>query len=706
MRLLKELRKKPFSNNLIYFLIAVIFLIISTKYPLFYILFGFSLLFIIIRKRNILLPVLILIFLISVRILFSYYFNNIEEKDSYTYYVSDIKSDDSYYAYIDGRKVLIYDSNTEITPGSIVTSKIKFYEVERKSYDTDFDNEYYLKSNGIVGRGKATSSKVIRTSFSIYSLKYYYSNYLKDNLSEESYAYVDALVFGNNNLDSSIKDSYSILGISHILAISGMHIIFLFNFLSFLLLKIFHYYKKLIPISIICIFVILIGAPLSSVRAVLFLIIGSLNMGKRRYTKLDILSISCILMLIINPYYLFNTGFILSFIVSFALIIKDNIFVKSKYMLINTYKLYILIFLITLPFVVNISNRISLLSILLSPILSTTLAYIILPISYVLSIVPITDYLFKYVFIFINMYLVNLGDLMPIFHIQSFNIYMILFYYLIFGIYLYGLGNGRWTFYLVMLVSFVFMIYGIRFVDSRGKITFIDCGQGDSALIELPYNKGIMVIDCFNSISYLKNRGINNIDYLVITHSDSDHTGDYEKIIDEFNVRNIFYPKYDNKFDSLLSGYSNKYPITDLSKINSDIFNIDILGPINPYDDPNSNSIVLKMKIYNTTILFTGDMTDDEERDVLKKYGKRIDSDILKVAHHGSDTSSTKEFINLVSPKYSIISVSKNNGYGLPKKEIVDRLLGLSKVYMTKDCGNIDIYINKEGVVVSSYICK
>ena len=110
------------------------------------------------------------------------------------------------------------------------------------------------------------------------------------------------------------------------------------------------------------------------------------------------------------------------------------------------------------------------------------------------------------------------------------------------------------------------------------------------------------------------------------------------------------------------------------------------------------------MKIYNTTILFTGDMTDDEERDVLKKYGKRIDSDILKVAHHGSDTSSTKEFINLVSPKYSIISVSKNNSYGLPKKEIVDRLLGLSKVYMTKDCGNIDIYVSKEGVVVSPYI--
>ncbi len=704
MRLLSVLKKKPYCNDLIYFLIAIIFLIISIKYSLFYILFGSVLIYIFIRKRKIVLPILILILLFTIRILISYYFNDIKEKESYTYYVSDVISDNSYYAYIDGKKVLLYDSNKEIIPGCIVSAKIKFYDIEPKAYDTDFDQEYYLKSNGIVRRGRVEKSNIDSVGFSIYSIKYYYSNYLKENLSEESYAYVNALVFGNNNLDSSIKDSYSILGISHILAISGMHIVFLFNIISFILLKLFHYYKKLIPIVIISVFVILIGAPLSSVRAVLFLIIGSLNLGRKKYTKMDILAISCIIMLLINPYYLYNSGFILSFIVSFALIIKDDIFIKSKYMLINTYKLYILIFLITLPFVINISNRISLLSIILSPILSTVVGYVILPISYILSIIPITVYIFKYVFIFINMYLVNLGSIMPIFHIQSFNIYMMLFYYMIFGIYLYGIKNGRWVYYIIMLISYIFMIYGVRYIDSRGKITFISCGQGDSALVELPYSKEVMVIDCFNSLSYLKNRGINNIDYLVLTHSDNDHIGDYIEIINEFNVRNIYYPKFDNKFSTLLKDYDNKYPITDLSKLNSENFSIQIFGPINPYDDPNSNSIVFKLKIYNTSILFTGDMTDSEERDVINKYGKKIDSDILKVAHHGSNTSSTKEFINLVSPAYSIISVGKNNSYNLPNKEIVDRLSNISKVYMTKDCGNIDLYINKEGIVLNTYI--
>ena len=703
MKLLTILKKKPFCYDLIYFLIAIIIFILSIKYPLFYILLGIIIIYIFIKKRRIIIPILALIMIFLIRITISLYINNISEMDEYTYYVSDIKDDNSYYAYIDYKKVLIYDYNNTAKPGDIIKAKISFYENDLKSYDTDFDNEYYLKSIGVIKSGRVYNTKIINNTFSIYSIKYYYSNYLKDNLSSDSYNYVSALVFGNNNLDKNIKDSYSILGISHVLAISGMHIIFLFNIISFILLKLFHYYKKLIPILIISIFVILIGAPLSSIRAVLFLIIGGLNTGRKRYNKLDILSISCLLMLIINPYYLFNTGFILSFLVSFILIIKDYIFINSKYKLINTYKLYILIFLITLPFVINISNRISILSILLSPILSTIIGYILLPISYILAILPILDYVFKYIYIFINMYLINLGNLLPIIHLRSFNVYMIIFYYLIFCIFIIGIYKGRWVYYFIMLISYLIMIYSIRYIDSRGRITFIDCGQGDSAIIELPYSKGIMVIDCFNSIDYLKAIGINNIDYLVITHSDNDHTGDYKEIIEEFNVKNIFYPKYDERFNTLLEGYNNIYPITDLSKINNQYFNVDILGPINKYDDPNSNSIVLKIKIYNTSILFTGDMTEKEEYDVINKYKNNLKSDILKVAHHGSNTSSTNEFIKYVNPKDSVISVGLNNSYNLPNKEIVNRINKYSNIYLTKDLGNIDLYIYKDHYDISGY---
>ncbi len=700
--LLTLLRKKPYSNNLFYILAIIILLILSLKYTFIYILLGLLLVYIIIKKSKLLLPILIIVSLFVIRIIIDNMTNKLEIKDTYQIYVSDVIDDNKYIAYTNNKKILLYDNN-KVKPGDIYEAKISFYDDEYKNYDTDFDTIYYYKSKGITKCGKVTHLDYIKSTFSIYSIKYYYSNYLKDNLSKESYDYVNALVFGDNNLDTNIKDSYSILGISHILAISGMHIIFLFNIISFILLKVFHYYKRLIPIAIISIFIILIGAPLSSVRALLFLILSSINIGKNRYSRLDILSISCLIMLLINPYYLYNTGFILSFLVSGVIILIDMLFKKSDSKLFSMYRSYLMIFIITLPFVINISGRISLVSIILSPIISFILGYILLPISYILGIIPITDFIFKYIFIGINLYIVNLGDIIPIIHFEAFNIYMIVIYYVLFLIGILGIYKNKGIISFMLLFIFILSIYGIRYINPIGRITFISCGQGDSAVVELPNNKGVMVIDCFNSIEYLRKRGINNIDYLVLTHSDNDHIGDYKEIINEFNVNNIFYPKYDDKFDDLLIDYKNKYPITDLSKINSKEFNFEILGPINKYDDPNSNSIVLKLNMYNTSILFTGDMTVKEESDLIEKYDYRLDSDILKVAHHGSDTSSSIKFLNLVSQRYSIISVGKNNSYGLPNKEIVERLDNISDIYMTKDNGNIDIYIYNDKLWVKPY---
>ena len=702
MRLSEILKKKPFCNIFIYVLISILLLIISIKYPLFYLLLGFYIIFIIFKKRKILLPICIFLLIFEIIILIKN-LNKIENNKSYDVYVSDVIDDNKFIGYIGYNKVLLY-SNEMPKPGDLLNLEISFYDIDNKSYDNDFDNEYYLKSNNLLKSGKVLNTKFIKSGFSIYNIKYYYSNYLKSILSDDSYSYVKALVFGDNILESNIKDSYSILGLSHILAISGFHIIFLFNIISFILLKLFHYYKKNIPIFIISIFVIIIGAPLSSIRALLFLIIGNINIGKIKYSKLDILSISCILMLMINPYYLFNNGFILSFLVSAVIIFKNMIKVKNKSYLFNLFYLYILIFFITLPFVVNMNNRISILSILLSPILSTILGYILLPISYILSIIPISDFIFKYIFMGLNIYVVNLGNLLPIIHFESFNIYFIVIYYFIFILFLYGLYKNRGIYYFVLLFNYLLLIYCIRYVNPVGRITFINSGQGDSSIIELPYSRGIMVIDCFNSIKYLKSRGINNIDYLVLTHSDNDHIGDYKEIIEEFNVKNIFYSKYDDKFNLLLKGYNNKYPINYLSKLNDDNFNIDILGPINKYDDHNSNSIVLKINIYNHNVLYTGDMTIAEENDLINKYNYKLKSDILKVAHHGSNTSSSMEFLNLVKPKYSIISVGKNNNYGLPNVDIVNRLNKISNVYMTKDCGNIDIYFYKDKYGIETYI--
>ena len=111
----------------------------------------------------------------------------------------------------------------------------------------------------------------------------------------------------------------------------------------------------------------------------------------------------------------------------------------------------------------------------------------------------------------------------------------------------------------------------------------------------------------------------------------------------------------------------------------------------------------MKININNTSFLFTGDMTEREENDCINKYKNELASNILKVAHHGSNTSSSLEFINLVKPDISIISVGEYNDYGLPNKEIVDRLNRYSNVYMTKNSGNINIRISKDKYNISTY---
>ncbi|MDE5868204.1 MAG: hypothetical protein K2H02_04600, partial [Anaeroplasmataceae bacterium] len=105
-----------------------------------------------------------------------------------------------------------------------------------------------------------------------------------------------------------------------------------------------------------------------------------------------------------------------------------------------------------------------------------------------------------------------------------------------------------------------------------------------------------------------------------------------------------------------------------------------------------SNSLVLYTKIKNTSFLFTGDMTKESEEDFLKKYST-VTVDILKVGHHGSNTSSSKAFLNSLKPSISIISVGEDNSYGHPNQEVLNRLNNISKVYMTKDSGNIEVIV-------------
>ena len=701
MDLLSKLRAKPFCNDVHFFLIAVILLILGLKYY-FILIFLFLYLLFILKKTKYIIPILLILLLFLMVITSLKLIRQNNKRDNYIGRISEVN--DKYYVLNTGLfKVKCYEYNHNYTPGDVVEINISLYD-DNKSYEYDFDNEEYLYSKGISYNGKIKESKLLFKTPSIFSLKYYYLKYLKTKLSDYSYKYTEALIFGKKEMDSDILDAYSILGISHILAISGLHIILLFKIISFILQKLFSYHGDFLPTVLILFFVLLIGMPPSAFRAALFLALSGLNKkGKIKYTKLDILSFSAILMLLLNPYSLFSISFILSYLVSFIIIFSDDL-ITGNNKLLNKYKLYLVIYVFTLPFVVRTTNQISLISILLSPILSTFIGYLLLPISLILSVFPVLDIVLKYVFIFLNTYILNLSGYGYVVYIESFNIYKIIIYYVIASFVLLTLAIKKYRLTSIsILILYLIFIFSFKFIDLASYVTYMDVGQGDSALIRLKQNKGNILIDCYNSFDYLKRIGIKNIDYMVLTHSDSDHTGDYEKIYKYFNVKKIIYPKYDNGFETLLEGYLNKEEVDYTSKLYIDEYSIDVLGPINAYEDPNSNSIVLKMTIDNSSFLFTGDMTKNEEIDLINKYGSYLDSDFLKVAHHGSNTSSCSDFLKLVNPKNSIISVGLNNKYHHPSDDVVDRLKKYGDVYISYERGNITYKIINNKVIVSTY---
>lgn len=215
-------------------------------------------------------------------------------------------------------------------------------------------------------------------------------------------------------------------------------------------------------------------------------------------------------------------------------------------------------------------------------------------------------------------------------------------------------------------------------------VHYIDVGQGDATFIELP-NKETMLIDAGEKsegkkvINYIKDLGYNKIDYIVGTHPHSDHIGSLEEVINTFNIGDIYMPKVvanSNIYKDLLTTIKNKdkkvkKAFKDVSIIEEEELNISFLSPTkDEYSNLNNYSAVLKITFGDNTFLFMGDAETEVEKELAL-----INCDVLKVGHHGSDTSSSLDFVKSTSPKYAIISVGKDNKYGHPDKSILKRYL-------------------------------
>lgn len=274
--------------------------------------------------------------------------------------------------------------------------------------------------------------------------------------------------------------------------------------------------------------------------------------------------------------------------------------------------------------------------------------------------------------------------------------------------------------------------------DCELRVHFIDVGQGDSILIELPDDKLMLVDSGPNSgetklLKYLseffKTRNNLNIDYFVATHQDEDHIGGADKIFDNYNVLAFYRPNVYTEQEVNDNAYTNvntcttKVFTTMIDKMNAENcevfvnsiepnlfgldanceYSIDVLSPMDQkYKDPNNYSPIMILTYKNRKIMLTGDAEELVEQEVVKKYDSNLlKCDVLKLGHHGSSTSTSLEFLNAVSPTYAVISVGEGNKYKHPNETVLARVnnkIGAHNVYRTDTMGNIIFGIDKDSI--------
>ncbi|HHX59387.1 MAG TPA: MBL fold metallo-hydrolase [Epulopiscium sp.] len=231
--------------------------------------------------------------------------------------------------------------------------------------------------------------------------------------------------------------------------------------------------------------------------------------------------------------------------------------------------------------------------------------------------------------------------------------------------------------------------------DGRELIVdFIDVGQGDAILITTPDGNTMLIDAGDNSqeehmVSFLHKKGIKKIDFVIGTHPHADHIGGLDAVIRNFDIGEIYMPKIAHTtktFEDVLiaikeRGHTIKTAKAGVTLDLDKTMNVQMLGPVsNSYTDINDYSAVVKLKYGKMTFLFTGDAEKTSEYEMIEK-GYPLDSVVLKVGHHGSDTSTTDEFLEAVNPKYAVISSQKDNKYGHPHKDIIKKLEDNNIIY-------------------------
>ena len=671
--------------------------------------------------------------------------------------------------------------NTEKIPnvkiGNIIKVRGKLRQFEEAANKGNFDSRKYYLSLGFDGKIEAGTIEVINSDYSgirqgLYELRMEIIERLEKLCSDNNGIFsiinnkngiIGAIILGDKtDLDSGIKELYSVSGIAHILAISGLHISFIGMAIYRLLRRRFRFlFSAAVSIPVVLSFGIMSGFGISTIRAIIMFILKIIGevLG-RKYDAITAISLAGLVLLVQNPFVVCNSGFQMSFgaIIAIVLILPiveeilntDNKIIKvisanfTISLIMNPILAWNYYELPTFSFLLNIVVVPLMSVVIVSSIAGIFCSCIMFGFGKVV-IFPGCGILELYTFL---CNIINKSSVASIVVGQP-KVTIIIVYYAILLVVLFGLKNIRTKYTraekerniikretglvlekkakkerrikgqnvklrLACIVGFLLLNCLIYYIPNPGfYITFIDVGQGDGILIHGDNGTKVMVDGGSTSekqvaknciVPYLKAEGIGTIDYSIITHTDKDHISGILEILENNNsnrirIKNLVMPDINMKDDT----YNELIEKAKLKKINvlyikkGDTLSlgktkIKCIYPetTTTASDKNDYCTVLSVKNKTSKILLTGDISKEIEEKIKDDIEENYT--VLKVAHHGSNYSSSEKFLKKVNPKYSIISVGKNNSYGHPGNETMERLRKQGGViYRTDEKGGITI---------------
>ncbi|WP_416353000.1 DNA internalization-related competence protein ComEC/Rec2 [Agrilactobacillus fermenti] len=535
--------------------------------------------------------------------------------------------------------------------------------------------------------------------------------------------YLTGLIIGKFDGDLTFKQDMSQLGIIHLFSLSGLHVFVLINGIYFFATRL-RFTRELVErwlLILLPLYCLFVGAGVGIRRAVFLTVLNiCLHQVKWHWGKLDKISVIMIVLLLLDPYLLFNLGGQLSFGMSLALIL--NRWHSAIGRQLN-------LMLASLPLLLYFSYSWHLGTLILNLIMIPLFEVIILPIIIGVAFLPFDMW---HIHSFVNGGLTALDQCLHfVAQTRTLNV--------IFGqpslIIVTGLVmtafwilnqtqqrnrlKGSVVYGTLLVVSFIMIHFPLM-----GQITLIDIGQGDSILITTPFHRQTVLIDTGGKLKlplqswqkkiqqdgvtkitlpFLKQQGISHLDAIVLTHQDADHLGDLQTLLQSIPVVRVVFAQgltqnphfYQKLVDPMIKPHY--FPVLAGDQLNLAGMRFSAVHPFQPGMGANEDSLVLYTELGHKRWLFTGDVDQAGEKGIITHYPS-LKVDFLKIAHHGSKTSSNPDFIQQLQPQFALISSGRHNRYGHPDQETLQTLTKLRVPYLnTQTSGMITFRYSLNG---------